>query len=62
MNGKPENDKSGERPGPAGPEPQPRSGEGADTALQALIRKRRLRGDDDVPMTDPGDPSLSPAP
>jgi hypothetical protein len=27
-------------------EPPPRSGEGAETALQALLRKRRSNGDD----------------
>lgn len=62
MSGSPENDKAGDRPGPSGPEPQPRSGEGADTALQALIRKRRLRADEDLAHGDPAEPGLSPAP
>lgn len=34
-------------------EESPRSGEGADTALKALIRKRKLQGD----LVDPPDPA-----
>lgn len=45
----------------------PRSGEGADTAFEAMIRKRKLRGDDDeldppaasTPHSDPNPPADS---
>lgn len=44
-------------PVPAPPEEAPRSGEGADTALKALIRKRKQTQLPD----DPPDPPRSPA-
>jgi len=57
----PEPDKPAGSPSPlAGPPAG--SGEGSETALQAMIRKRKLRAEDDAPTaTDSGDPELSPA-
>jgi hypothetical protein len=40
---------------PAPTEPPAGSGEGADTALEALIRKRKLRTDDDTAAPPPAD-------
>ena len=37
------------------------TGEGAETALQALIRKRQLRADDDTPIASDSTDSASPA-
>ena len=45
---------------PAG-DPQPGSGEGADTALQALIKKRRLRAEEDSPLAPNGTDTGLPA-
>lgn len=40
--------------------PQPGSGEGAETAFQAMIRKRKLRAEDDAPAAaDDSEPGLS---
>ena len=52
-----DSDKSSEKASSPSAGSQPSSGEGAETALQALIKKRSLRAEDDSPSAaDSGNP------
>lgn len=46
-------DKTGVPHDGAGADAQPGSGEGSGTALEALIKKRKLRAEDDAPAASP---------
>ena len=46
-------------PPPEAPRPEPRSGSGADTALEAMIRKRQMRAGSEPTL--PGDGTRKPA-
>jgi hypothetical protein len=63
MNGVPDEAAPGAGAAPASAETPAGSGEGADTALEALIRKRKLRADDSSAAPLPEDDlGLGPAP
>jgi len=61
MNGMSGNEKPGDGAGAAPANAPAGSGEGANTALEALIKKRRLRTEDDDSPTASDDPDLSAA-